>query len=337
MNIKYQIFVSSTYQDLAEERNIAINTILDMGHFPVASEMFPASNRDTLTYIKAMIDSSDYFLLIIGDRYGTISQNGISFTEEEYNYALMKNKKILIMCKAGNEDAQIDSKLNDFINKVKERHTLCFWKEPHDFQIRLSSCLYNLFENDKAETYWIKNTDIKKGFKPNKSKNSVKMDEELDNYFTEIKDIMGINNAKLEDANIIGLMAMNLAEIRQFYILTKNQAISSYVFAKNTSIVGILFVILSIVISLIFDKNDIAFVTGISGAIIEVLAGTSLFIYKKSQNQLNYYYSSLHNNERFLSLINISSKTKNRDVLYADIIHSELENLKMYGNKDKID
>lgn len=334
MNIKYQIFVSSTYQDLMQERNIAINTILDMGHFPVASEMFPASNREILTYIKEMIDSSDYFLLIIGDRYGTISQNGISFVEEEYDYALMKNKKILIMCKIKNDNIEIDSRLHNFIIKVKERHTLCFWEEPQDFQIKLASCLYNLFENDKAETYWIKNTDVKKEFKYNRLKNSFKMDEELDNYFSEIKDIMGINNAKLEEANIIGLMAMNLAEIRQFYTLTKNQAISSYIFAKNTSIVGILFVILSIAISLVFDKNDIAFVTGISGAIIEILAATSLFIYKKSQTQLNYYYSSLHNNERFLSLINISSKTKNRDDLYADIVHSELENLKMYGNKD---
>lgn len=93
MNIKYQIFVSSTYKDLMQERNIAINTILSMGHFPVASEMFPESDREILTYIKELIDSSDYFLLIIGDRYGSISQNGISFVEEEYDYALMKNKK----------------------------------------------------------------------------------------------------------------------------------------------------------------------------------------------------------------------------------------------------
>lgn len=36
---KYQFFVSSTYEDLKEERDIAIHAILTMNQFPVGMEM----------------------------------------------------------------------------------------------------------------------------------------------------------------------------------------------------------------------------------------------------------------------------------------------------------
>lgn len=35
MNVKYQIFVSSTYEDLREERNEVIKARLNMGQLPV--------------------------------------------------------------------------------------------------------------------------------------------------------------------------------------------------------------------------------------------------------------------------------------------------------------
>jgi Domain of unknown function (DUF4062) len=40
MNVKYQIFVSSTYEDLKAERAEVIKACLNMGHIPVGMEMF---------------------------------------------------------------------------------------------------------------------------------------------------------------------------------------------------------------------------------------------------------------------------------------------------------
>jgi hypothetical protein len=40
MNLKYQIFVSSTYEDLKDERAEVIKACLNMGHIPVGMEMF---------------------------------------------------------------------------------------------------------------------------------------------------------------------------------------------------------------------------------------------------------------------------------------------------------
>jgi hypothetical protein len=43
---KYQIFVSSTYEDLKEERDQAIKAILEMGHIPLGMEMFSAADEE---------------------------------------------------------------------------------------------------------------------------------------------------------------------------------------------------------------------------------------------------------------------------------------------------
>jgi Domain of unknown function (DUF4062) len=46
MNVKYQIFVSSTYEDLKDERNEVIKACLNMGHIPVGMEMFNAADEE---------------------------------------------------------------------------------------------------------------------------------------------------------------------------------------------------------------------------------------------------------------------------------------------------
>jgi len=92
---KYQVFVSSTFRDLAEERQDAIRSILDLGHIPAGMELFPASDTEQLSYIKKVIDECDYYVLIMGGRYGSLDADGISFTEREYDYAVETEKTVL--------------------------------------------------------------------------------------------------------------------------------------------------------------------------------------------------------------------------------------------------
>src|SRR5690349_13368931 len=84
---KYQIFVSSTYKDLIKERDAVFKAILEMGHIPVGMEMFSAADEEQWQVIARTIDDSDYYVVIVAHRYGSLDGN-ISFTEKEYDYAV---------------------------------------------------------------------------------------------------------------------------------------------------------------------------------------------------------------------------------------------------------
>ena len=77
MQKKYQIFISSTYEDLKDERKKVQDTILRMYHFPIGMEMFSAGNVDQWKVIRETIDSSDYYILLVGHRYGSIIERCI--------------------------------------------------------------------------------------------------------------------------------------------------------------------------------------------------------------------------------------------------------------------
>lgn len=94
MNKKLQVFVSSTYTDLIEERQAAVQAILDAGHIPAGMELFKAGKSQMKT-IQKWIDDSDVYMLILGGRYGSIEEDSsLSYTELEYKYALTKNMPV---------------------------------------------------------------------------------------------------------------------------------------------------------------------------------------------------------------------------------------------------
>lgn len=94
MNKKLQVFVSSTFTDLIEERQSAVEAILNAGHIPAGMELFKAGKSQMKT-IRKWIDESDVYLLILGGRYGSIEEeSGLSYTELEYKYAISKNMPV---------------------------------------------------------------------------------------------------------------------------------------------------------------------------------------------------------------------------------------------------
>ena len=95
MDKRYQVFVSSTFEDLQEERKTVIQILLENDCIPCGMELFPASNEEQWSFIKSVIDDCDYYLLIIGGRYGSTNKDGISYTQMEYEYARSKNKPII--------------------------------------------------------------------------------------------------------------------------------------------------------------------------------------------------------------------------------------------------
>jgi len=95
---KYQVFISSTFHDLKEERQAAVEAILKRHHIPAGMELFSAGNDSQLQVVKDWIQDSDIYMLILGGRYGSIEpKSGLSYTEIEYNYALKLKKPLFAL------------------------------------------------------------------------------------------------------------------------------------------------------------------------------------------------------------------------------------------------
>ncbi|WP_182406710.1 DUF4062 domain-containing protein [Psychrobacter sp. GP33] len=138
MDKRYQVFVSSTFADLKDERSNVIQTLMEMDCIPAGMELFPALDEEQFEFIKKVIDDSDYYLLIIGGRYGSLSDEGVSYTEMEYDYAISKGIKVIALVhgspeKLAVEKVEMDStaqkKLQVFKKKVTTNRLVKFWND----------------------------------------------------------------------------------------------------------------------------------------------------------------------------------------------------------------
>src|SRR4051812_27752340 len=93
---RYQVFVSSTYLDLAEARAAVVSALLNLDAIPAGMELFPAADDDAWTLIEDVIADSDYYLLIIGGKYGSVDPDlEISYTEREFDTAVRLQKPVM--------------------------------------------------------------------------------------------------------------------------------------------------------------------------------------------------------------------------------------------------
>ena len=178
INKKYQVFISSTYTDLVEARCKVRDAILQMYHFPVGMELFGAANEDQWQIISETIDSSDYYVLIIGQRYGTVIPEGkpdagISYTEKEFRYALQKGIPILaflmdddVTVKLENVEYDHREEFTAFKNAVKTGRLVEWWKNPDELAQKVTSALYKQITRSKRPG-WIRGdaVDIEKSLK----------------------------------------------------------------------------------------------------------------------------------------------------------------------------
>ncbi|WP_026942320.1 DUF4062 domain-containing protein [Hellea balneolensis] len=136
MDKRYQVFVSSTYADLKDERQKVIQTLMEMDCIPAGMELFPAADEEQWEFIKKVIDDCDYYLLVIGGRYGSTTDTGISYTEKEFDYAVGKGLKVIALVHGSPEnisfgksekDPELRLKLEAFRDKVKTGRLVKFW------------------------------------------------------------------------------------------------------------------------------------------------------------------------------------------------------------------
>lgn len=168
MNKKYQVFISSTYIDLAEPRNKVIEAILKLYHFPIGMEMFSAGNDEQWQIIEETIDSSNFYIILVGSRYGSLTKEGISFTEKEYDYAKQIGVPILTFIKDENvpttsaereSDPETIEKLNKFRAKVSENKVREVWKNSDELAYQVTAALNKSFFREKR-VGWVRGDSI---------------------------------------------------------------------------------------------------------------------------------------------------------------------------------
>lgn len=168
MDKRYQIFISSTYSDLKDERDQVMRAILQLKCFPAGMELFPAIDKQQFKYIQSVIDECDYYILIIGARYGSMDKNGVSYTEKEYNYAVRKKIPILAFLHRdiksiplGNADTDIEliKKLEIFRKKVQKGRLVNYWSNPDDLKAKVLSSIPSAIKQQPG-TGWVRADEI---------------------------------------------------------------------------------------------------------------------------------------------------------------------------------
>lgn len=155
---RYQVFVSSTYQDLQKERQEVMHALLELDCIPSGMELFPAANADQWTVIKKVIEECDYYLVIVGGRYGTIGPEGLSYTEMEYRYATEIGKPCIaflhndpgeLAAKRTETSEDGRKKLEAFRNLLQKK--LCkMWSNPDDLGSVVSRSLVRQMKTEPA-------------------------------------------------------------------------------------------------------------------------------------------------------------------------------------------
>lgn len=156
MERRYQVFISSTFTDLIDERREVMQALLEMDCLPAGMELFPAGNTDQWTLIKGVIEQSDYYLVILGGRYGSVTEEGVSYTEKEYDYAIELGIPVMGFVPAEpdaipvgktDKDDKAAAKLAEFRNKVQLKMTRD-WSNAEDLGSKVTRGLMHLIKNN---------------------------------------------------------------------------------------------------------------------------------------------------------------------------------------------
>ncbi len=158
MDKRYQVFVSSTYDDLRAERQEVMQALLELDCIPSGMELFPAADEDQWTLIKGVIDDCDYYVVVIGGRYGSVGRAGLSYTQMEYEYAVANGKPVIAFLHKdpGSLTANRCEKTQDGRDKLDKFRALAqekmcrYWTSPADLGSVVSRSLIKLIKDHPA-------------------------------------------------------------------------------------------------------------------------------------------------------------------------------------------
>lgn len=222
---KLQVFVSSTYIDLKEERQVAVQAILSAGHIPAGMELFTADDESQWNIIKEWIDESDVYMLIIGARYGSLEpESGKSYTQLEYEYAVenqnkpffplilsdsfINEKKVAEDIKKAKSEPFVEiveqnniEKFSEFKSKVGSSTIRALCNNHDQIKTEITLSLTDFSKNPKI-TGWVRATDINYGEIEEQLAKLTKENEALRKNQTHSVIVNGIEAEKLKSIMI---------------------------------------------------------------------------------------------------------------------------------------
>ncbi|HEY0107711.1 MAG TPA: DUF4062 domain-containing protein [Rhizomicrobium sp.] len=151
---RYQVFVSSPYEDLAAERQLVSLALINNGYLPSGMELFAATPAQTWPYIEEAIRLSDYYVLILKNRHGSMAEGlDVSWTEREYEFARSLGKPVLAFLYRGGD--AVEPRMAAFRAGVMTQRLVRFWTEPHDLAVAVLGSLQDAVRTHPAPG-WIR-------------------------------------------------------------------------------------------------------------------------------------------------------------------------------------
>lgn len=225
MEKRYQVFISSTFTDLAVERKKVVQTVMEMDCIPSGMETFPAIDEEQFKFITRVIDDCDYYILIIGARYGSTNNEGISYTEKEYEYALEKKINILafvhqspgdISFDKSEQDPELRTKLESFRKKVSTGRMVRFWNSADELQGQVATSLSRTIKLYPA-VGWVRSTYASNTEILNELNEQRKLNTELNERIAELEKKLAVVREVDEPVNLNKEITLQIVDSHDTY------------------------------------------------------------------------------------------------------------------------
>jgi hypothetical protein len=144
-----------------------------IGYIAVGMEQFPATDEEQLEYIQKIIDESDYYVVIVRGKYGSLASDGISFTEKECDYALETKKPVLAFLFKNPGQLRVDEtdndpdkarKLDTFKKKLEEKRIVKYWDGPDQLVSDIKDSIHDIVRR-RPGIGWIRGNQIRQYIK----------------------------------------------------------------------------------------------------------------------------------------------------------------------------
>lgn len=135
--------------------------------------------------------------------------------------------------------------------------------------------------------------------------------------------------SKEENQDIRALMFENLKELKEFYVICKQQIRKSFSAAMFSCFAGFVLFVLAVIIFLLGGNNSASLTAGLSGAIVEIVSGLYFWLYRETSKQLGKYHKRLEATEKYLIALQIIEMLpeENRNEQYGKLIDYIFENI----------
>ena len=226
MEKKYHIYISSTLDDLKNERHELSKLVIELGHIPVDMGQFDIVDPGQLALIKKNIEGCDYMLIIIAKKYNLV--NDTSIVEQEYAHARRHSIPVLAMIlsdkvkkPASRTESDKEAKKRLVVLKEKlKSHPYDSWSNVGDLTSKVQKLLIRQM-NLAPQLGWIRTNQVIDPVVANElgrlssENSSLKLQIKV-----EDKEVLGRLRKRMK--NTLRLLAYNKEAIGFFYVDGEN-------------------------------------------------------------------------------------------------------------------